>query len=188
MNTSSHGVNLLPEKTKQKLRTLYYARLLSVVAFILAVGVAMSATLLLPSYLLARAEADAAARYLAASQQSLDLRAQSGATAMLALLSERIRILTTYLRSAAVAPVFSALSLHLPKGVVLSTIDITTAEGGRGTVSVSGKADTRDGLLSYVSALQGIALFQGVSVPVSDLAAQANVPFTLSFSFTLPKP
>ncbi|MDO8523792.1 MAG: hypothetical protein Q7R74_01025 [bacterium] len=189
MNTSSfsHGVNLLPDTTKRKFAALYYTRLFSIFIFLIALGVAMSGALLVPSYLLANAQADAAERYLAASQKSVNLGAQGGASGMFALLTERLSILTDYLRRSVTGPVLSALSGRLVKGVSVTKIAITLTGNGAGTVSVSGEAGTRDALLRFVASLQGAELFQRVSVPVSDLANEADIFFTLSFSFVLPR-
>ncbi|MBV9349529.1 MAG: PilN domain-containing protein [Patescibacteria group bacterium] len=176
-------VNLLPYKARRSLSFLYYARFGTVLLAALAIAVLASAALLVPSYLRATAEADAAARYLSASQKA-DAGNALGANSGLALISEEADILKTYPRSPEVAEALSLVTAQLPKGVTLNNIAITPGDAG-GTMALSGIAVDRESLLSFVSALQKISAFSAVAVPVSALAGESNVPFTLTFPFTL---
>lgn len=182
-------VNLLPDDAQRKLAILYYARLSASAVFLLAFAVAAGAALLVPSYLLATAEADAAARSLSASQKTSS--ADDAASQTLPALSERVSILKAYPRTAAVAGILSALTRALPASVVLNKTAMTfggNADAGGGTVSVSGTAGTRDALIAYAALLRGSALFGGIEVPVSELVAHTDIPFTLSFPLASKKP
>ena len=179
-------VNLLPEKTKRSLTLLYYSRFLSAAVFFVALAVLAGAAVLVPSYVRSIAEADAATRFLEASQKAVSLGSRGGVSGQFAALSERVKILTTYAWPASTARVLSALSTHVPKGVYLTKIAVTPTNEAAGKVSITGKASTRAGLLAFVSALQSVSAFQGVVVPVQSLASDANVDFTLAFSFNLP--
>jgi len=176
-------VNLLPEKIQRSLTRTYYARLLSLSIFFAALAVFASAAFLVPSYLRATAEADATTRTLQASQQALNLGAKGGTAGEFSVLTERVAILKTYMRPPEVADVLSLLTRQVPKGVSVSKITITPGDDGAGSLSLTGKADTRTDLLAYVAVLQGISAFKDVSVPVEALASEVNVDFTLSFSF-----
>ncbi|MBI3573566.1 PilN domain-containing protein [Candidatus Kaiserbacteria bacterium] len=177
-------VNLLPEAVHAKLAGVYYARLLNVLIFLVAIDIAAGVALLLPSYFLAHGEADAAAQSLTDSQKNIDLGAQGGASGTLALIEERIQILKTYPQPPLAARVLAALSADVQKGITLTKVTITPQEGGVGTIALSGKADAPDALLAFIRALQGTALFRGIALPVSTITG-GNVPFTLSFSFTV---
>lgn len=179
-------VNLLPEITQQKLSALYWTRLAALALFLLSLAGIIGVAGLLPSYFIASAEADAAAHSLAASQQALQLGEKGGAPGTLALWTERVALLKDYPRPPLAASALSTLTAGLPPGVTFSKIVLTPEDGAHGTISLSGKAATRDALLAFVKELQGKSAFSGVSVPVADLATETDVPFSLSFSFSLP--
>ncbi|MDE2079159.1 MAG: hypothetical protein KGI73_02115 [Patescibacteria group bacterium] len=176
-------VNLLPPTAKRVLAGTYYARLVAVVLFLLALGIGMSALLLAPSYFLVENEAAAAHQFLLASEQAVKLGAKGGASGVLALTTERVQILKTYAWSPQVARVLSALSAARSAGITLVTVGVQEGADGTGTLSVAGTAATRNDLLAFVDALKNTSLFSNVAVPLSDLAAQSKIPFTLSFSY-----
>lgn len=180
-------VNILPKDAQNKLRTLYYLRLLSMFLFLTALAFAIGAGLLAPSYMLARQEADAAKEYSTALQQTLALKEAAGASAGLTVLSEELSLMKTYQAQPAVAAALSALIAKLPKGVSISQVLIAPPGAADGKMGVSGNAKTRAELLAFVSALQGNPLFSGVTVPVSDLAGDTNLSFTLTFALVKQK-
>lgn len=176
-------INLLPDSAKRSLRATYYARLATVGITILAFVVFAGAAALLPSYLLARADAMSAEVYLADSSHTAAASQRAADTETLNQLSEEVSLMKSYPRAPFVAQAFSALTQDVPSGVSLSAITLMPNDPAV-SVSISGVAGTRDELLAFANALQGDSSFSGVSVPLSELAGEANIPFSFSFSFT----
>jgi hypothetical protein len=178
-------VNLLSPQAQRTLVSRYYARFMAACAFLAAAGVLSGAALLLPSYLLANGEADAAHRFLEASQQAVALGSQGGAPGIVAVLAERVGIMRTYAHPPATARILSAVTAGGSPGISITKITVTPSDAVKGQVELTGKAATRNALLSFVQKLQGRSLFSGVTLPVSDLATGTDVPFTLSFPYSL---
>ena len=177
-------VNILSKDAQNKLRTLYYVRLFSMLAFLVAFMFLLGAGLLSPSYLLAREEANVAKEYSTALQQTLALKESAGAGAALTSLAEEIALMKQYQSQPAVADALSAVISKLPKGVSISKILIAPPIIADGKIGIVGNAKTRAELLAFVSALQENPLFNKVVVPVSDLAGDTNLPFSLTFFIT----
>jgi hypothetical protein len=178
-------VNFITEKSQRILTLRYYQRLFAVSAFLLGSAALSGAAFLLPSYFLARLQADQAANFLDASQKAVNAGSAGGAPGILAVFSERVAIMKTYVRDPVTSRILSTMTVEPTNGVSLNKIEITPSEGGKGTVSLSGIAATRESLLAFVQKLQNKNIFSGVSLPVSDLASGSQIPFSLSFSYSL---
>jgi len=172
------GINLLPPPVQKKIFGAYYIRLAALFFTAFAAAVIIGTLLFAPSFFISRADAEAAAQYLAALKTG---GAPASSAETLAAFTEEISLLQTFARPPLAARVLSAVTTSLPSGVYLSSIDITPSDTG-GKVSLSGIAGTRQDLLDYTAALQKNPLLSGVSVPVSALAGSRNLPFTLAFS------
>lgn len=179
-------VNLLPETAQHSLHKAYYQRLGIFALFLAALAAGSSAALLLPSYLFATAD------LMAAKQSFSDANAAVSplpAPDMAAIdqASEEIQLMRTYPRSPRTASLIASAMHAAPNGVVVTQVMVVPASDGSAAVSISGKADDRGALLSLEGALRASGTFTGVSVPLSDLAGNADIPFTLSFS-SVPAP
>ena len=180
-------VNILPKDDQKKLHLLYYLRLATAFLFLVAFMFLIGAALLAPSYLLARDEANVAKEYTTALQQTLELKESVGAGAALTSLAEEIALMKTYQSQPAIGDALAAITTKLPKGVSVSKILITPPVTAEGKIGLVGTAKTRAELLAFVSVLQENPLFTKVTVPVSDLAGDTNLPFSLTF-FIAAKP
>lgn len=180
-------VNILPKDAQNKLRTRYYLQLLSMVFFLVAVAFAAGAGLLAPSYLLARQEADGAKQYSTALQQTLALKQAAGAGAEMLTLAEELKLMKTYQADPAIAGAVSALTAKLPKGVSITKVLIIPPGVSDGKIGIEGRSKTRTELLAFVNDLQANASFKNVAVPVSDLAGDTDLPFSLTFSLVKQK-
>ncbi len=182
----SRPVNLLPPEEKRKLRLRYLLSLATLFFVLVALAVAAGAALLVPSYLVAKNAEESATRNLDSIEKILGLKEKAGANASVLELSERVGILGSYSYTPAVMPVLSAVGASLVKGASVRTVKIKETENGKGTVTISGVADTRAALLSFSNALKAERIFSGVSIPVEQLAHEADISFSLTFPYALP--
>ncbi len=176
-------VNLLPNSAERAVVWRYRLRLVTLVSLMAALAAFLGGLLLLPSFFLARATADAGLRYADALDQTVGLTNRAGAADTLAALSERVRILDQYAAAPVTPSIIAPLVGALSSSITLTAIDIGRTDTGA-DVSVTGSAKTRDGLLAFANALHGVGGFSNVSLPVSQLAADTDIPFTISFTFT----
>jgi Tfp pilus assembly protein PilN len=181
-------VNILPHKSQNELRAMYYSRLFG--TFFLSTGVVIiiGAAVLIPSYFLAQEEADASRRYADALQQTLTLGEGSSSGKMLPVLAEQVGLMKAYQADPAIAPALKRIIGVLPDEVSIRRISFTFLSITDGRVTLNGNAETRAALLAFVDVLKKDAQFKGVTVPVADLVADTDLPFTLSFSVVATKP
>jgi Tfp pilus assembly protein PilN len=181
-------VNILPQKIRNDLRVRYYARLFTTLFILSAAAFAVGGGLLIPSYLLAREQADASGRYLTALEERLALEGSAKSGQTLSMLEESVALLKEFGKGPVVSTSLAAIAVALPDGVVLRTMRVTLASKGDGSIIVSGIAETRADLVAYVSTLKESVNFKNVAVPVSDLAADTDLEFTLSFALNIQAP
>lgn len=176
-------INLLSERTQRSLRMAYYARFATVAALLCALAVFAGGALLAPSYFLAAVDEGAARDTLASSDRMLASESATGNEEVLAQAAEQVSLMKEYLRTPSIAAALSAFTARVPGGVVVSAVSVTPGAGGTDSVSLSGSAKTRNDLLSFADALRASSSLSGVSVPLSQLAGETDIKFTLSFSF-----
>lgn len=175
-------INLLPEPEQHSLRTTYYARLATVVIALAAFVVCAGAALLAPSYFLARVEADTMRNSLSASTQALASGQGASDTKTMEQISEQVSLMKSFPRTPHIAAALSALTRAVPQGVFISKVAIAPDDSGSDSISIFGIAGTRGELLAFAHTLQSSPSFSGVSVPLSQLAGETDITFSLSFS------
>lgn len=176
-------VNLLPHHTLRSLRHMYYARLTTLAATALSIAVLIGGVLLVPPWILAERAADAGERYAQALEETVGLKERTGVSQEVRALAERARAVTDYSAGLSSSTLFQALFEKMPSTVRVVSIRYRKGEEAF-SVSVAGEAQTREALLAYVDALRRDGGFENVTVPVSQLALDANIPFSLTATYT----
>lgn len=177
-----HNINLLPPASVRALSRLYYARLFTLAFTLIAIAFVVGGVLIVPSYILASRAADAGERYLAALQETVGVRERAGVSDETRALAERLRILDTYTNEASFAPMFESLFGDLEPSIHVSQVAFSKGPDAL-QVSIAGAADTRAALIAFAKRLEDSGSFEGVSVPVSQLAADENLPFSITATY-----
>lgn len=176
-------VNLLTTEDQTKLRVRYYTGLLSSFIFVLVAVCILGSALLIPSYFLAETQARSAVRALDASKESVGLYQSSGVVQQVSLLKERLKILKEYEGVQTAPLVLAELTAHVPDGVRINSISIINTGIGTGDITISGKSKTRAALISFGKRIEGVRMFKGASVPISNLVNETDIDFSIPFSF-----
>lgn len=187
-DTISNGVNLLPRTTKRFFATQYYFTLTTVFVSLLSLVIILGGALLIPSYFLARAEAESAERYLSALEETVGLRERAGVSETMRRLSERVGILSSFENGRPTADIMVEIDRHLPSRVFLQGVSVTHSGSRAGEVTLVGIADSRADLLSFSDALKSSSLFNSVAVPVNQLVSETDVKFSFTFRFNQDTP
>ncbi|MDP3934796.1 MAG: hypothetical protein Q8Q46_01075, partial [Candidatus Giovannonibacteria bacterium] len=77
------------------------------------------------------------------------------------------------------APLLNKIAANAVTGVSLNSITLSKNEQGFFAFSVSGAADTRDGLLRYIDRLRAVKEFSSVNSPVANLLKENQASFSL---------
>lgn len=168
------AINLLPPEEKRVVRTRELCRAV-LLCTVLAVGVwTAGLALLVPSffssYLVRRELEDAfSAAEQEASQRGVVRETLAEAKKTKAMVAEVNNFL---LRPGAGAPLLEKF-FAAGKGIELSTLLIRAD----GTVSLEGRAATRDQLLAFEETLRATGLFLEVTFPLSDIVRERDIRF-----------
>jgi hypothetical protein len=184
--------NLIPPHGRTLVHREYIARLVSVYALMIAVVVIAAATLLMPQYLFvqARQETIEASRHSEADSETAFKEHEKLITDMNSLVRE-----------------LNALAPSLPVTEVLRTLDDVPRTGVRVTgfqfpkgdywnpaappdqsmnpvFQMTGQATSRATLASFRGALEATPLIETAQVPLSDLARDTNLTFTMTVTLS----
>lgn len=172
--------NLLLEKDKKTLRREYLVRV-SVVVFVFVFLIVLSGIIfLLPSYFFSVTKARAIAEQHAIIEHSIAVREAEASIALLSDAHEILSLLSPKKDGAALSDFITALVSARPEGLSLSEIFYTVQSDGDGAISLAGVSDTRENLLLFKRRLDESALFDTVTLPISNLAADRDLSFTIT--------
>ena len=175
---------LLPTKTVKTLKTEYRARFFIVLLFFVSFAVLIASVFLLPSYLIS----SLAEKSAAANAQSAASGIATNTTSITAGLSSAGSLVTII--SSFVSPPLSTIILRIaalrPRGISITSFDVSYAGSDHSTVIIKGLAATRGNLVTFRNILEGDQVFSGVEVPISDLAPASHIQFSMQMSVTLP--
>lgn len=181
-------VNILPHKTQNELRLMYYSRLFSALLLAASFVVVVGGGVLIPSYFLAQEEAAASKRYAEALTQTLSLSEGSSAGQTVTTLSEQLALMRGYRVEPLLSRGLSTVVSGIPDDVSIRKLSFKFTSASEGQVVITGNAETRASLVAFVDALKKEPLFKGVSVPVADLVSDTDLPFTLTFAVVAKAP
>lgn len=175
-------VNLLPKKTTSALARTYFVRLATLLFFGGGVLFILGALILVPSFFLAQNEAASSERYVSALEETVGLKERSASGESVARLAEQVAAMRAYAQAPITTPLIDALVAATPGSVRVTAISFSRGDAAT-AVSVAGIAGTRESLLSFADALRTHRAFEGVSLPVSSLVSERDIPFSLSVTF-----
>lgn len=167
-------INLIPPDGKRIVRREYLARVASVWFLIAALAVASGALMLFPTYILITQQLHIEAQSAVVSEDTYNtaLKELNLAHALAAKLA-------TPPKGVPAADVLAHTEAALKDGVVLRGFSIDAlAEGSQ--VQAVGTAETRESLRQFIGQLEADPFFKDASVPVSDLARDVDLVFTLT--------
>ena len=174
----------LPKSEQSSLKREYRIRALTVLLFFISVGFLVGVASLFPAYIYASFEERISLKQVADLQKTSD---DIIITSVQKQLSQSSTLLNT-VSSSIDASVFSSTvsSIVAIRGnVKLTSFALEHPSGNTMTVVISGMADTRDDLLAFKARLQGLSQKISVDLPLSTLAQEAKIPFSIQINETL---
>lgn len=175
-------VNLLPRKTIHRLHRTYYVRFATTIFALLAGAFAIGGVLMVPSYVVSERTVDSSERYLAAVEETIGVRERAGVSDEMRALAERVRILSEHNNTLSAVPFFEDVAELRTSEVRITGIGFNKGEDAF-SISLAGVAATRSALLEYIDRINESGKFEGVSVPVTQLALDADIPFSITATY-----
>jgi len=171
-------INLLPPNARKQVQIEYWVRVSSVWILLLGLAFIMISFLLVPSLILVQSQlAVYDGEYQNASSQNdvyenleQEVRVANGIAAQL------INSDTDALFSALLSEVENIAGTS----VVLEAISFSRVEGKVESIQITGDAPSRATLVQFRDSLEESSLFESAALPLSNLAKDKDVPFSIT--------
>jgi len=174
--------NVLPYKQKKRVRSEYARRLISVTLSFLLVTIFFALILLLPSYVLSTSRAHTTKGQIDLIIKYVQEQGGDDSAEVLRAMNVKISALRNNSSAISFERIIDAALRHRGSHIVWGGITYEyTADGDteEGRAVISGTANTRDSLLGFVERLESDTLFSEVDLPISNLAEERDVRFSI---------
>jgi hypothetical protein len=173
--------NLLPFEEKKKLKREYKHRLVVVALLILIIAEGILAVLLVPTIILVTSHEEDLKTRLSEYGALAEEGTGGSFNALLKETTEKLTELSPEKNKALPTEAIIKIVEAKPKGV---HVERFTYKAGKdfstGDIVIEGKSDTREALLLFRKALEGVPGFTTVKLPVSNFAQEKDIPFSMS--------
>src|SRR3989344_3256231 len=169
---------LLSEQNKKDLLRQYRLRITSTVAFLASTIFLISIALLLPSYFLLNAEkvrlegeTENFSKHISKKNSEGLINTLNDIKSMVALVvPEETKIFST----------IKTILARRPSSVLINSFRYTRGDGKESSLVLEGMAASRNSLISFSKNLKTDPLFKSVDLPISNLARESDVKFTMT--------
>ncbi len=175
--------NLLTNYTKRLIQKEYYIRLVILATLLSSSVLVIASVFLVPSYILAKAQKVSIENQARVIKQSLVSQEEESLSAALQLAQEELDILASIKDQKLFSERLKDVVREKPEGINLSSFTYKTQEGKKQSMVISGKAYTRNDLLSFEKKLRSNLDFSSVEFPVSNLAKDKDIDFSIALEY-----
>lgn len=172
-------INLIPPHARKQVQFEYWVRVFSVWLLVIAVALAMVLVFLLPAYVLINSQLSAYQEtYKQASEQDASYKELEAAVRTANAKAQQLLVGSDRLHFTEVLTEIETLA---GAAVSIESVDMDRTDLGTiDALQVRGTAATRAALAAYRDAIEEQALFESAVLPISNLAKDRDVPFTIT--------
>lgn len=177
-------INLIPPKARKSLTHEYWARVVSVWSFLI-IGICIVSTLLLvPLFVLLRAQTEALALTNPLHTEGSSEGETKEATKAVKRANAFVVELGKPLPVQSMADILTTIAEAAPEGVRVRNYNIVReSDNSIQSVEVQGNASSRDALSAFRAALERSPRIKSATLPLSDLARERDLPFIVTITF-----
>lgn len=172
-------INLLPTEYQKLIRDIYRRRLASVILLALSVLLLASTVILLPSYIIFKSQASAALSRLGEFSEEDKRVTDEGLSQIASFKTQLAKIFPAAVQRVFLTNRLESILNIRPRGLMISDLTVT----GKKDFSLRGVAKTRHDIISFVDGLESLTDIKEVNSPVSNLIAERDGTFVITFSF-----
>lgn len=173
--------NVLPQKERKRFEMEYKLRLVVVILALLSIAIVFGAILLLPSFFVSQLKEESIMRQSELLQRAIAIRESDTSTALLVALRSKVEALEAVQGQVLQTKLIETISQNTDASVTVDAFYYTRgAGGGESQLKITGRAATRTALISFVDRLKQESLFSMVDLPVSNLAKDSNIVFSIT--------
>ena len=172
--------NLLSEQTKHELKVLYWYRLATVGLIFLSALLVIGIIALFPSYILLKTNESVLHQKSSLFREQKNTE-EASAASLVRITNMELTLLSSIKQEMLFSERLAEIVGGQPKGIVTDHIMfVTQKDKEEGVFTMGGTSATRDSLLSLERLLKQQPDFKTVTLPVSNLAEDHNIQFSLT--------
>lgn len=170
-------INLLPQKAKKKIIREYYMRVISISLIIVGVSTFVVSLLFLPVYILISSQVEAFSKSIA--DVSEKVKEYDTSSQALIKATKEAQLIYEMESSQKITELLKILNNLQNNNLVVSEYDFRRVGKNIETIKLSGEAKTRQTLVDFSEDLKKLEFVEMVNLPVSNLAKDQNLEFSL---------
>ena len=175
-------INLLTPDALCTVRRTYWVRVITVWSIVGTVAAVVAGALLLPPYVLIASQIRV---YEAgATEAAAKIATYQTASAALIAATTQARWVVDSVEQTPLTTVLSTLESALPESVRLTGIEFARTDSGFSPITLSGVAATRRDVVEVEEIIEALPEVASASLPVTNLTARAEVPFTMTITWS----
>ncbi len=174
--------NLLPENLRNRIKKEYRFRLAIVVLSFIILSQVSFLIFLFPSWLISfYKEKDFLVKSdeISKTISALDV---ASTTSFIRNLNEKLVNINEAMDYPKMVPVFDSILGVKSSAIRLEGIFYSATDSNSAVVTINGMSDKRDSLVAFTESLRKIEHFNKVDLPISNLAKDKNIDFTISIN------
>ena len=174
--------NLLPQKERKRFEVEYKLRVLVISLVFLMMTLVFGIVLLLPSYFVSESKGESIGRQSELLQKTIALREEDTSVMSLLSVKQKMNQLTVVQEHVLQTELMQTVIKNIGTDIVMDAFYYTRGTDANGEIKITGKANSRTALLSFSDKLKKESLFSRVDLPVSSLAQDSNIVFSITLN------
>ncbi|MCA9361572.1 hypothetical protein KC845_03380 [Candidatus Kaiserbacteria bacterium] len=176
-------INLIPPEAQKSIRREYRMRALSVWSIFIALGLVLSTVLLLPAYVLISGQSDVyATAYNDAENQVEEFKEIEKKITESNQVAKELQALEV---AVPISEYIEVVKNSANTGILITSFNTNIGDAKSGdSISIAGEADNRQVLSEYKNSLEETGYFVRVELPLSSLASETDIKFTMQLVIT----
>ncbi len=170
--------NLLPLKERKHFEREYLLRLVILVLLFFLLSTIFGVILLLPSYFVSSLKEETITRQSELLDKAIESRGQNTSVASFTATKNKIQQLTEVQKQVPQTELIHTVVKNLSPQVTVDAFYYTN--GSASQLRITGRSDSRVGLIEFADRLRAESLFNSVDLPVSSLARDSNIVFSIT--------
>lgn len=174
--------NLLPKRDRNRFEWEYRFRVLTVVLLSIAVTLVLGTIFLLPSYFVSQSKEESIDRQSELLQKTISAREADLAVTSLLATKQKINQLVSVQDQVLQTEVLQSIINNTDNNIALEGFYYKQGTDSKSEMKITGRAHSRTTLLSFSERLKKESLFSQVDLPVSSLAKDSNITFSITLT------
>jgi len=172
--------NLLPKEQRKEIYTEYRFRMFILIFIFLIVTGIVAVFLLVPALFLSNSEYNELLKNLdELKKETPELENYQNLQVMVEKTNNKLKVLQSGKEQTPLL-IWGKVTADKPAGVKIDSFSYSK-NNEKTAVVISGKSSVRESLISFAKKLEAQETFENVNLPVSDLARERNLDFSITF-------